>query len=74
MNGIPAALRDAVFLAPASISPRQNGNASFDFAAFDAAHRNAIYASGAYADVHYRYPFLFHGMSVVGRFPPIISL
>ena len=60
--------------APASISPRQNGNASFDFAAFDAAHRNAIYASGAYADVHYRYPFLFHGMSVVGRFPPIISL
>ena len=62
------------FLAPASISLRQNGNASFDYAAFDAAHRNAIYASGAVADVHHRYPFFFHGMSVVGRFPPIISL
>ena len=74
MNGILAAFRDAMFLAPASISPRQHGNASFDFEAFDAAHRNAIYASGAFADVHYRYPFLFQGMSVVGRFPPIISL
>jgi hypothetical protein len=73
MNGILAALRDAVFLAPASIWPRQHGNASFDFEACDAAHLNAIYASGAFAGVHYRYPFLFHGMSVVGRFPPIIS-
>ena len=72
MNGIPAALRDAVFLAPASISPRQNGNASFDFAAFDAAHRNAIYASGAFAGVYHGIHFS-HGMSVVGRFPPIIS-
>jgi hypothetical protein len=51
----------------------RGSTASFDFEAFDAAHLNAIYASGAFAGVHYRYPFLFDGMSVVGRFPPIIS-
>ena len=72
MNGILAALRDAVFFAPASIWPRKHGNASSDFEAFDAAHLNVIYASGAFAGVYHGIHFS-HGMSVVGRFPPIIS-
>jgi hypothetical protein len=73
MNGILAALRDAVFFAPASIWQRQHGNASFDFEAFDAAHVNASRASGAFAGVDYRYPFSIKSTSVLGRFPPIIS-
>ena len=72
MNGILAALRDAVFFAPASLWPRKHGNASSDFEAFDAAHLNVIYASGAFAGVYHGIHFS-HGMSVVGRFPPIIS-
>jgi hypothetical protein len=65
MNGIVAALRDAVFFAPTSIGSGQHGNPLRDFKAFDAANFNTSAATGTLRCVHYRYPFFSHDAGVL---------
>src|SRR5262245_6223983 len=70
VNGVIAALRDAVFLASAGLGAWQQGNPSFDFEALDAAHLDASAASGASVRFHYRYPFLLHSCALPSPVSP----
>lgn len=60
MNGIVTAFHDAVFLATASVGPRQHRNTSFDFETSHATNLDAAAATGAFAGVYHRYPLRSH--------------
>src|SRR5215471_12637106 len=67
VNGIVAALRDAVLLAAAGVRARKNGNPLGNFEALDAAYFDAAAATSALACVDAGHPPRFHGRSILSR-------